>query len=342
MSFKLDTENWEAFSRKKVLVTGADGMLGNNIVRELVSRDCRVCCFIEKSHDGHTLQDLPVRIVKGDLTDPGDLEPLFKANDYVIHTAGVTAMWPARSEVSWNINYRAVKLLVELSKAHGIKRFIHIGTATSFGHGPKHDPGNEDRPYTNHVFKLDYQDTKFKAQEYLLQEFREHNFPVIILNPTFMIGKYDSGNSSNKMILYIYKRKVPGFSPGGKNYVHVKDVAHAAANALTMGTTGQCYITGGRNLSYAESFRIIAETLDVKPPGFKLPRLLSVAFGALQSAFARITGKPPAVSYRMARIGCEECYYSPAKAIRELKMPQTPLEEGILESIEWFRERGMA
>jgi len=341
MSFKLDTQDWEAFSRKKVLVTGADGMLGNNIVRELLSRGCRVCCFIEKSHDGHTLRELPVRLMKGDICNPDDLEPLFSENDYVIHTAGVTTLWPARSALSWDINYRAVQLLVRLSKAHNIKRFIHIGTATSFGHGPMHDPGDENRSYSNHIFRLDYQDTKFRAQEYLLREYRENRFPVIILNPTFMIGKYDNGNGSNKMILYIYKRKIPGFSPGGKNYVHVKDVAHAAVNALTMGTLGECYITGGRNLSYQESFRIIAQTLDVKPPGLKFPRFVSVSFGALQSVFASLTRKPPTVSYRMARIGCEECYYSPRKAIRELKMPQTPLEEGIRESIEWFRERKM-
>jgi dihydroflavonol-4-reductase len=342
MSFRLNTESRENNSHIKVLVTGADGMLGNNIVRELVARGCSVCCFIERTRDGDTLRELPVQLVKGDICNPDDLEPLFRENDYVIHTAGVTAMWPARSEVSWEINYRAVQLLVRLSKEHDIKRFIHIGTATSFGHGPKHDPGDENRPYSNHVFRLDYQDTKFRAQEYLLKEYREHQFPVIILNPTFMIGKYDNGNSSNKMILYIYKRKIPGFSPGGKNYVHVRDVAYAAANALSMGTLGQCYITGGRNLSYQESFRIIAETLDVKPPGMKFPRFISVSFGALQSAIASITGRPPAVSYRMARIGCEGCYYSPEKAIRELRMPQTPIEEGIRESIEWFRERGMA
>ncbi|MDF1571928.1 MAG: NAD-dependent epimerase/dehydratase family protein [Bacteroidales bacterium] len=341
MSFKQDTENWEDISTKKVLVTGADGMLGNNIVRELVSRGFQVSCFIEKSHDGHTLREMPVQVVKGDICNQGDLEPLFRENDYVIHTAGVTAMWPARSVVAWKINYRAVQLLVKLSKAHQVKRFIHIGTATSFGHGPLHDPGNEQRPYSNHVFGLDYQDTKFRAQEYLLKEYRENNFPVIILNPTYMIGKYDNGNSSNKMILYIFRGKVPGFSPGGKNYVHVKDVAHAAANALTLGREGQCYITGGRNLSYRESFRLIAETLDVRAPAIKMPRFLSVSFGVMQSAVATITGKPPTVSYRMARIGCEECYYSPEKAIRELKMPQTPIEEGIRESIEWFRERGM-
>lgn len=329
-------------SSEKVLVTGADGMLGNNIVRELIRRGHKVTCFIEKSHNGETLQGLPVEIVKGDICRKEDLQPIFGKVDYVVHTAGVTAMWPARSPLSWQINFEAVKLLVRLSTENGIRRFIHIGTATSFGHGPMHQPGNESSPYSNYVFKLDYQDTKYRAQEYLLECHRKQGFPVIILNPTFMIGKYDNGHSSNKMVLYIYKGKVPGYSPGGKNYVHVRDVASAAANSLHLGRLGECYITGGKNLSYKESFHMIARTLGVKPPSLKLPRFMSVSFGAFQSAYAAISRRPPPVSYRMARIGCESCYYSPAKAISELNMPQTPLEEGVLESIEWFRERGLA
>jgi dihydroflavonol-4-reductase len=325
----------------KVIVTGADGMLGNNIVRELLDRGHSVSCFIEEGHSGNTLKHLPVNITRGNICNESDLLPLFRDNDYVIHTAGVTAMWPARSSLLWKVNYDAVKLMVKLSRQHNITRFVHIGTATSFGHGSIENPGTEESPYSNHVFKLDYQDTKYRAQEYLLKESRENGFPVVILNPTFMLGKYDNGNSSNKMILYMYKGKVPGYSPGGKNYVHVRDVAHAAVNALTLGREGECYITGGVNLSYRDSFRLIAETLNVKPPRLKMPRMVSIAFGVIQSIGSAVTSRPPAVSYRMARIGCEECYYSPQKAIRELQMPQTPIEQGILDSIEWFRERGL-
>ncbi|MEX0987761.1 MAG: NAD-dependent epimerase/dehydratase family protein, partial [Bacteroidales bacterium] len=325
----------------RVLVTGADGMLGNNIVRELLARGHEVHCFIEDGHNGDTLKELPVKITRGDICSESDLLPLFIGNDYLIHTAGLTAMWPARSEAVWKVNVEAVKLLVKLSREHGIKRFVHIGTATSFGHGTLDAPGNEETPYSNHVFRLDYQDSKYNAQVYLLEEFRKTGFPVIILNPTFMLGKYDNGKSSNKMVLYIYKGNVPGYSPGGKNYVHVKDVAYAAVNALYLGTVGDCYIAGGRNMTYQESFRLIAETLDVRIPNRRFPRFLSITLGILQSVIATVTKHPPAISYRMARIGCEGCYYTSDKAIRELEMPQTPLEDGIRESIEWFRERGM-
>lgn len=325
----------------KVLVTGADGMLGNNIVRELIDRGHEVTCFIEASHDEKIFSYLPVKIVKGDLRKEEDLVPIFKEVDYVIHTAGITAMWPARSDLSWMINFEAVKLLCKLSKEAGIKRFVHIGTATSFGHGPIDKPGTELSPYRNYIFKLDYQDTKYKAQEYLLQEFREHSFPVLILNPTFMLGKYDSGNGSNKMVLFIKKGKVPGYSPGGKNYVNVLDVAHVAVNSLTMGKVGECYITGNRNMTYKESFALIAETLNVSAPKLRMPRFLSLTFGALLSTIAFLTKRPPSVSYRMAKIGCEDCYYSSEKAVRELNMPQRSIEDGVRDSLAWFVDEGL-
>jgi dihydroflavonol-4-reductase len=328
-------------SQVKVLVTGADGMLGNNIVRELVDRGFEVHCFIESSRSGDTLKDLPVHIYRGDICNSSDLVPLFRRVDYVIHTAGITSMWPGRSPLSWQVNFHAVKLLVRLSKKYNIQRFVHIGTATSFGHGPLERPGDEQTPYINHKFKLDYQDTKFMAQEYLLEQYRSHGFPVIILNPTFMLGPFDSGQGSNKMVLYLYKEKAPGFSPGGKNFVHVKDVAVAAANALNRGRLGECYITGNMNLSYRDSFRLIAETLDVKPPRLKLPRLAAVSYGAALSAISSITRKAPSITYQMARIGCEGCYYSPAKAIKELDMPQTPIEEAVKDSIQWFKQNGV-
>jgi len=332
--------NTEHLSGVRVLVTGADGMLGSNIVRELLRRNCKVHCFIESSRTGETLENLPVKLYRGDICNPDDLIHIFKEVEYVIHTAGVTSMWPGRNKISWKVNFHAVKLLVKLSKKYNIRRFVHIGTATSFGHGPIDNPGDEKSPYTNHKYKLDYQDTKYKAQQFLIQEFRKHAFPVIILNPTFMLGPYDSGKGSNQMVLFLYRQKAPGFSPGGKNYVHVKDVAVAAANALDRGRLGECYITGNVNMSYRDSFRLIAETLDVPPPRMKLPKFLAIGYGAVMSAIASVTGKPPSVSYKMSRIGCEGCYYSAEKAVSELDMPQSPIEEAVKESIKWFRETG--
>ena len=331
-----------SLSTNKVIVTGADGFLGSNIVRELISRGYEVYCFIQSGRDAITLNDLPVKKYYGDLNNSEDLIPLFRECDYLIHTAGQTAVWPRNLPSSWDVNYRAVKNLAGLVKEFGIKRFVHIGTATSFGPGTLKNPGTERSPYSSARLGVDYLDSKFIAQEYLVEKAESEGLPVIILNPTFMLGAYDSGNGSNKMILEIYRQRIPGYTGGGKNYVHVKDVAVAASNALTMGNTGECYIVGNQNLPYREAFNLIAGTLNVRPPKIPLPKFIAISYGALNLLKYWFTGSAPTVSCIMARIACAEYYYSSEKAVTDLKISYTPLQNAITESIEWFKSQGLA
>jgi len=323
-----------------VLVTGADGFLGSNIVRDLIDRKYEVYGFLQHGRDAHTLEGLPVKLFYGDLCNTQDLLPLLRDCDYVIHTAGLTYLWPSKSRATWRVNYNAVQNLVKLSKEYGIKRFIHIGTANSFGYGPKENPGNENEPYSSRWFGFDYHNSKFKAQEYLVNEARENGFPALIINPTFMLGPYDSGAGSNRMILEICRSRVPGYVSGGRNYVHVKDVATAAVSALELGRIGECYIVGNRNLTYKEAFKTICETLDMPMPRFHIPKLLAHAFGAINGFFSLITGGQPKFSYKMARLGTADCYYSPEKAVEELSLELTPIEDAIMESYLWLKEKG--
>lgn len=328
-------------SNKRVIVTGADGFLGSNIVRELLSKGYEVYGFIQTGRDALTLRDLHVKLFYGDLNNSNDLIPLFKECDYLIHTAGLTAVWPRKLSSSWDVNYRAVKRLASLSKEHGIKRFIHIGTATSFGPGSLEKPGTECSPYASARLGVDYLDSKFRAQKYLVKKARAEGLPVIILNPTFMLGAYDSGGGSNKMILEIYKQKIPGYTGGGKNYVHVRDVAVAASNALTMGYIGECYIVGNKNMSYREAFNMIASELNVRKPAIPLPKFLALSYGAFNTLKYWLTGSPPSVSFIMARIACSKYYYSSEKAVAELNIPRTSLQLAINDSIDWFKTQGL-
>lgn len=321
-------------------MTGADGFLGSNIVRELLKRDYSVYGFIQNGRKAETLEGLPVKLFNGDLCNEEDLVPLIKECDYIIHTAGLTYLWPSKSGKTWKVNYNAVKQLVRLSKEYGIKRFIHIGTANSFGYGSKENPGNESQPYSSKWFGFDYHNSKQKAQEYILNEARENGFPALVINPTFMFGPYDSGAGSNRMILEIYRRRIPGYSSGGRNYVHVRDVANAAVSAIQLGRLGECYIVGNRNLTYKEAFTTIAETLDVRPPRFRIPKLIAHAYGAINGFAGLVTGVKPKLSYKIARLGTVDCYYNQDKAVEELSLELTPLEDAIMESYLWFKEKG--
>ncbi|EFK97175.1 NAD-dependent epimerase/dehydratase, partial [sediment metagenome] len=103
---------------------------------------------------------------------------------------------------------------------------------------------------------------------------------------------------------------------------------------------GESYIAGHRNLCYAELLAVIAEVLGVPPPRRRLPRAVVLLAGLGGSAFGRLTGRTPALSYPMARISCDGHYYSPAKAVRELGLPQTPVHQAIEDALQWFRANG--
>jgi dihydroflavonol-4-reductase len=304
----------------------------------LLKQGYRVNAFIEESSPASTLSELKVELFRGDICRQEDMEKPLQKSEIVIHAAASTAIWPNRSKKVWEVNYDAVTGLVSLCRREGIKKMIHIGSANSFGFGTREVPGDETRPYTCARFGLDYQDSKRAIQERLIEEYAKDGFPVTIINPTFMLGPYGSMNGSNKMILSVYRREIPGYSPGGRNYVDVRDVATAVVNSIQMGKPGECYITGNANLSYKEAFRQMADALNVKPPGLPLPALVTLTYGGINSALSSLTGRPPKVSYAMARIANSGYYYSSSKAIAELNMPQTPLSVTVHDTIEYFRK----
>lgn len=323
----------------KVFVTGPDGVLGSNIVRELLSRKYEVRVLVYGSHQPITLKDLPIEIVKGDITQKEQMIELSKGCDYFINVAAITDMWPARGEIYFKINVKGTENVIEAVLQNKIKRLVHVGSASSFGYGTIDNPGNETSLFKSAKYKVDYIESKKQGQEKVIAAVKEKGLDAVVVCPTFMIGPYDSKPSSGAMIIAIAQGKLPGFSSGGKNWVYVKDVAVGVCNAMTMGRTGESYILGGENLTYVDAVKRIAAALGQKKiPKFVAPNFLLKFMGLMGSIGAAITGKPPKLTINLAKIACDGHYFSPQKAIEELKMPQTPIEIGVKEAKEWFME----
>jgi len=322
--------------KETVFVTGPDGLLGSNLVRELLNRNYLVKAMVQPNSASKTLDGLAVEAVECDLLDVEKLVTITQGADYIIHVAAITNVWPSRGEIYHKVNVIGTRNMMNAARQNKVKRFVYVGSASSFGYGTKEVPGNENSPFRSAKYGLDYIDTKRQAQIEVIEACKD-GFPGIVVNPTFMIGPYDYKPSSGAMIVNLAKGKVPGASTGGKNWVAVKDVATGAANALTMGRTGECYILGGENLSYKEAFVAMAEVLGVSAPKRVFPAFLTKTTGRLFSMVSAITGKPPKLSYPMAAVACDGHYFSPQKAIDELKLPQTPLKVAVAEAADWFK-----
>lgn len=324
----------------KVLVTGPDGVLGSNLVRELLRRNYTVSVLLLDGTTSPTLEGLPVTAFYGNILQPESLEKPFTDQDFVIHCAAATNVFPARNTFVNKVNIQGSKNIANACLKHNIKRLIYVGTANSFSYGTsKTAPGTEGTPYASVKYGLDYMDSKRYAQEYILEAVEKQGLPAIVVNPTFMIGPYDSKPSSGQMILALHKGKVPCYT-GGKNYIAVKDVAFAIANAIERGKIGECYILGNENLTYKEAFQKIATAIGAKPPKFKFADSVIISYGAVSSFLGKTFRYAPVLTKELAVISCDTHFYSAEKARKELELPQTPIETAAKECFEWFRENG--
>lgn len=322
---------------ERVFVTGPDGLLGSNLVRELIARNYEVTAMIQKGRDPVTLKELPVKKVVGDITSPEEVKNLSKGFDYLMHVAALTDMWPARGGNHFLINVEGTKNVINAALENGIKRLIHVGSASSFGFGSLSNPGDEESPYKSFKYKLDYLDSKLKAQQLVSNAVKKDNLPALIVCPTFMIGPYDVKPSSGALVLALAKKNLPALPSGGKNWASAKDVAVASCNALTMGRIGESYILGGENLSYKDAVRRMADALDLKYyPRVVMPDFVLKTMGLLGSSVSPLMKRPPKLSYPMACVACDHHYFTPAKAIQELGLPQTPIELSTQELHNWF------
>ncbi len=323
----------------KIFITGGDGLLGSNLIRELLTKEHELKVLVQAGRQVNTLDGLNLEKVEGDLLNFESLKKAAEGTEAIFHIAANTSIWPSRSEIVNRVNIEGVQNILRLSKELNISKLIHVGTANTFSFGTKENPGKEDTAYKGKQYGLDYMDSKWKAHQLVMDAVKE-GVPAVVVNPTFMLGAYDSVPSSGAMILAVHAQNLPGYAPGGRNYICVKDAAKGISNALDKGKIGESYIIGNENLSYKEAFGKMASVLGVTPPKRAIPQWAILVYGLFGSFIASITGKKPTVSYPMAKIACDSHYFTAEKAVKELDLPQSPIDEGIHESFLWLKSNG--
>lgn len=323
-----------------ILVTGANGFLGRNLIDELYRRKRKIRAFVGPGNTEHCLDGKVTEILHGDILDAASLREAARGCEAIIHTAAITAIWPRRSEMQRRINVDGTANVLEAAKRAKVNRVIYVGSATSFGYGTKDNPGDENSEYRGAEYGLDYFDSKYEAQKLVLQAAHRGDVPAVVVNPTYMFGPYDAKPGSGTLILGIYHQKIPGGGTGGRNYASVKDVSVGVANALEKGTVGECYILGNENLNYSELFDKISSVLGKPVSTSNWPAWLGKIVGLGGSIYGRIFNVMPAVTFILAKLAMCEHYYTPRKAVETLEMPQTPIETAIDQALQWFRDNG--
>ncbi len=325
---------------ERVLVTGANGLFGANIVRELNRRGYAVRAMVRKNSNLLSLKGADYELVRGDITVPGDVQKAVKGCDYVIHTAALTALARADFARFREVNVDAVRTIVAAAKNYGIKRFIYVGTANCFTNGTLENPGDETTGFMPWLRSNPYAMTKFMARRYVIEQAEKHGFPAIVVSPTFLIGPYDAKPSSGTLLLYAVKNRVLFTPAGGKSFTDVQNAAIATVNALTMGRIGEVYLLAGKNMTYRDFFRTVEKITRRHKILVPVSRTIINTAGSLASAAEKLLGRPLAFNATNARLLTLDNYFTGAKAEKELNLPPTDIEKAIEKAIEWFKTNG--
>lgn len=326
----------------KVAVTGADGQVGTNTVLELIKAGHTPRCVVEPGRSTPTLDDLDVEIVGCDILDEEGLGKVFHGCSAVVNAAGQARYWPRRSSIVDRVNIDGAGYAANAAMNNNIDRFVQIGSAGSFSPGTKEAPADETTALNISRFKVSYIDSKRESMTLIQNLVKSKGFPGIVVNPTFIFGSYCGPTGSSSIVYKQQKKPFRSVPPGGRNFVHARDVATGIVAALTKGEIGEAYILGNENLDYFELFSIIAEVTGSPAPQKRASKGMVKLAGHIATTTDLLRGRTPSFTYALARLTCDNYYYNPAKAVRELGFPQTPIRTAISDALEWYRSLGWA
>jgi len=324
----------------QVLVTGAAGQLGAYVVRELARRDFGVRALVEPGGSTEALEGTGVESVEGDVTVLPHLRRALEGCQAVIHAASMVSLWPPHSVRTTRVNVGGTLNMIEAALEARVKRFVYVGSASSFGPGTLEHPADERSPCRSSRYRTSYMDSKRRAHEIVLEAIRERGLPAVVVNPTYLIGAYGRPDGSSGALLRLRDGGLRAIPSGGRNLVYAGDAAVGACNALHEGRIGECYILGHANLTYRQAADLLSRVLH-RPVTARTARPLAVRLAGLAGSLSgALTRRAPALSFPVARMLCVEWYHSPRKAVRELGLPQTPLDRAMREALAWFSREG--
>jgi nucleoside-diphosphate-sugar epimerase len=323
----------------KVLVTGANGLLGHNVVIELLKQQHSVRIIV-RSTKNIQFDVNKVEVFEGNFTDFKTLQQAARDCDAIIHIAAVTATNLLHYEDYRKINVEGSARIIKVANDLNINRIVYISSANTIGFGTEQQFSDERFNIEFPFSESFYARSKMESEQLFIAASNVPDKHIVIINPTFMIGAFDTKPSSGKLMLMGYKKWFMFTPKGGKNFVTVKDVAVCVCNALVQGRNGERYLASGINLSFSEFYSLQSQIGNYRQYVFELPDFILILIGKFGDFLRRLGIKTELCSMNLRQLIIRE-FYSNAKAKSELKLPQTDLKIAIKEAIDWFKNHNM-
>jgi dihydroflavonol-4-reductase len=324
----------------KALVTGSAGFIGSNVVRALLMDGHDVRALHLPNEDLRNLRGLEVERVPGDVTDLTGMREATRGCEVVFHLAAVYALWTKDAGVMQRVNVDGTRTVLEAARAEGVRRVVHTSSIARFGGQGPRSRATEESAFALGSTGDVYSRSKADAHEVAVRAARDQD--VVIVAPCGPIGPGDAGPTpTGRLLLSAVKMPIALVADTTTNFADVRDMARGHLLAAERGRRGETYLLGCRDVSLAEIARMALDALGVKKRIVVAPFVAAtLAARGLRFLADRITRRPPLFTPQAVRIAKLGLRADCTKAVRELGMPQSPIETAVADAMTWFRREG--
>jgi dihydroflavonol-4-reductase len=326
----------------KILVTGGTGLVGSATVRRLLQAGHWVSVLHRANSDRSLLKgtEHSVHWLEGDILDLLSLEKAMADCDCVVHAAAVVSFVPRDQASMYKVNVEGTANVVNACLKAGISKLCHVSSVAALGRpDPRRiTPGqpfriNERQRWEDSPANSAYAKTKYLAELEVWRGMAE-GLPVVIVNPSLVLGEGDLKKSSTQIFNYVYSEKL-FYTEGTVNYVDVEDIARAIETLIVSGIHSERFILSAGSASYKELFRTIAGAFGKRPPSVRVGRRLAGIIWRAEAARSWLTGSKPLITKDTARSATHQYVFDNSKikeAIHFDFQPFTTTIERVCES----------
>jgi len=320
------------------VVTGATGLLGNALVRELISRGRNVRIFVRKTSDTVCLDSCEVEKVYGDVLELDSLIRAFSGAEFVYHLASEISIMPGPNKNLREVNLTGTRNVIKACCQTGIKRLIYTSSIHAFKEVENVPVIDESLPFDPSNPMGEYSRTKAIASLAIKEAVKE-GLDAVIVCPTAVIGPYDYkvSNMGSLFIEYCNKRQKI-IIDGAFDFVDVRDVAVGHILAAEKGKTGETYILSGQRLTLKELMSMLEDLTGIPAPKHKLPKWLAYAVAFVTPVYYKLSRSKPVFTTYSLKTVKSNSFISHKKASEELGFSPRPIRETIEDNLKWFKD----
>lgn len=326
---------------ERFFVTGGTGFVGANLIRLLLDQGYQVRALVRPQSPVRNLHGLAIEWVTGDLNDP-QLDQAMQGCTGLFHVAAHYSLWQKDRDQLHHSNVLGTRNLLICARQAGIQRTVYTSSVAAIGVRGDGQPADE--TYQSPVERLigAYKQSKYWAEQEASKA-AQAGQDIVIVNPSTPIGPWDvKPTPTGDLILRFLRRQMPAYVDTGLNLIDVRDVAWGHLLAYQRGQAGQRYILGHQNLSFKNILDKLAQITRQPAPITTVPLWLPLTVAWVEEKLLAPLGRPPSVPIEGVQMSAQTMYYDARKAVRELYLPQSSIDQALADAVEWFYQQGYA